>query len=51
VPIVDEILVFSNSGYGLDPKIVAVTKKGEVTILDPTALPDVTATLVPLVGP
>jgi predicted ABC-type ATPase len=51
VPIVDEILVFSNSGYGLDPKIVAVTKKGEVTILDPSALPDVTVTLVPLVAP
>jgi predicted ABC-type ATPase len=51
VPIVDEVIVFSNSGYGISPRIIAVTKRGEVTILDPTALPAVTAALVPLVGP
>jgi len=51
VPMVDEVLVLSNSGYGAKPTVVAVAKAGEVTLLDPNALPAVTAVLVPLIGP
>ena len=50
VPMVDEVLVLSNSGYGAKPAVVAVAKAGEVTLLDPNALPAVTAVLVPLIG-
>ena len=51
VPMVDEVLVLSNSGYGAKPEVVAVAKVVEVTLLDPNALPAVTAVLVPLIGP
>ena len=51
VPMVDEVLVLSNSGYGAKPAVVAVAKAGEIILLDPNALPAVTAVLVPLIGP
>jgi hypothetical protein len=51
LPMVDEVLVLSNSGYGAKPAVVAVAKAGEITLLDSNALPAVTAVLVSLIGP
>ena len=47
---VNEVLVLSNSGYEAKPAVVAVSKAGEFTFLDPNALPAVTAVLMPLIG-
>lgn len=49
VPVADEVTVFSNAAYGQPPAIVATASAGRVSILDPDALPAVTAALAPLV--